>query len=224
MKFATVAALAATLLLAPAAQAATTVEVAQGSGQRSLGLSFSGPAGQVFTAAGNALQSFGFQVQTLNAGAANAPLTLTLFDGAGSAGSVIASLSSTFTGIPATRTPTWVDFDLTGTALTTGATYTALLSSTSNRYGLVFGPDINLSTGRPVPGGVDAYADGYAIARSGLTGICAGDASICDANFRFTYDTVAGAVPEPATWAMMMGGIGAAGGALRRRRIAVRFA
>ena len=29
---------------------------------------------------------------------------------------------------------------------------------------------------------------------------------------------LAGAVPEPATWAMMIGGIGAAGGALRRRR------
>ena len=35
-----------------------------------------------------------------------------------------------------------------------------------------------------------------------------------------------GAVPEPATWAMMIGGIGAAGGALRRRKakVSVRFA
>ena len=34
-----------------------------------------------------------------------------------------------------------------------------------------------------------------------------------------------GAVPEPATWAMMIGGMGAAGGALRRRRdVSVRFA
>lgn len=35
-----------------------------------------------------------------------------------------------------------------------------------------------------------------------------------------------GAVPEPATWAMMIGGIGAAGGALRRRKanVSVRYA
>ena len=35
----------------------------------------------------------------------------------------------------------------------------------------------------------------------------------------------AGAVPEPASWAMMIGGFGAVGGAMRRRtRVAVRFA
>ena len=31
-------------------------------------------------------------------------------------------------------------------------------------------------------------------------------------------------VPEPATWAMMIGGFGLAGAALRRRRATVRFA
>ena len=38
--------------------------------------------------------------------------------------------------------------------------------------------------------------------------------------------TPTGAVPEPATWAMMIGGIGAAGGGLRRRRasVSVRYA
>ena len=34
----------------------------------------------------------------------------------------------------------------------------------------------------------------------------------------------AAAVPEPATWAMMIGGMGLAGGAMRRRRTAVSFA
>ena len=34
----------------------------------------------------------------------------------------------------------------------------------------------------------------------------------------------AGAVPEPASWAMMLGGFGLVGGAMRRRKAAVRFA
>ena len=48
-----------------------------------------------------------------------------------------------------------------------------------------------------------------------------------DSDFSFYNPTitVAGAVPEPATWAMMIGGIGLAGGAMRRRqRQALRFA
>lgn len=41
-----------------------------------------------------------------------------------------------------------------------------------------------------------------------------------------TYDTVAGAIPEPATWGLMILGFGAIGGAMRRRRTttSVRFA
>lgn len=36
--------------------------------------------------------------------------------------------------------------------------------------------------------------------------------------------TIAHGVPEPASWAMMLGGFGLVGGALRRRRVAVSFA
>ncbi len=39
----------------------------------------------------------------------------------------------------------------------------------------------------------------------------------------FIVGSLAGAVPEPATWAMMIGGVGMIGGALRRRRQAVNF-
>lgn len=38
--------------------------------------------------------------------------------------------------------------------------------------------------------------------------------------YAFEIDTVAGAVPEPATWAMMLGGFGLIGFAARRRRVA----
>ena len=41
---------------------------------------------------------------------------------------------------------------------------------------------------------------------------------------RAEYLSLTGAVPEPATWAMMIAGFGLVGGAMRRRRTALRFA
>jgi hypothetical protein len=46
---------------------------------------------------------------------------------------------------------------------------------------------------------------------------------------RSAYDNIhvnqaAGAVPEPASWAMMVGGFGLAGATMRRRKMAIRFA
>ncbi|MBM6577734.1 PEPxxWA-CTERM sorting domain-containing protein [Microvirga sp. SRT01] len=38
----------------------------------------------------------------------------------------------------------------------------------------------------------------------------------------FLTDGVAGVVPEPTTWAMMIGGIGMVGGAMRRRRVSTK--
>jgi len=39
-----------------------------------------------------------------------------------------------------------------------------------------------------------------------------------------TISAVSGAVPEPATWAMLLAGFGAVGGSMRRRRMTMRFA
>lgn len=74
---------------------------------------------------------------------------------------------------------------------------------------------------------VGANADlGRTIAWSGIEGMTIGGAAVTDFT-AFSPDTgfdfrqgyfAAGAVPEPATWAMMVFGFGALGGALRRRR------
>ena len=50
----------------------------------------------------------------------------------------------------------------------------------------------------------------------------AGDEGTIAGGFSLTLVTDAGVVPEPATWAMMIGGFGAAGAAMRRRRHAVK--
>lgn len=216
MKLLFAAAIAASIALGSSAGASTT-QILSGSGQRSLGLPFYAPLGQTFTATEAALQSFGFQVSTLNPGHANSALTLTLLQGAGFDGAVLATRTMVFNGLPADRTASWVDFDLTGTSLVTGQTYTALLSSPSARYGLVYGPDINIYTGQALGG--DAYAGGKFLATGHNDKVC--NTGICDANFRFT--SVA-AVPEPASWALMIGGFGLVGGAMRARKRQVRFA
>lgn len=205
------------ILAAPAA--ATTVQIAGGSGQRALTLTSFGPAGQVFTATDTSLTSFGFQLETTNSAAANDPLTFTLRSGSGLGGAVLATRTVTPTGFPATRTPTWLDFDLTGTTLVAGQTYTAVLAATSSRLGLIYGPDINLITGQPTAG--DAYAAGILVATAFNNAVC--DRGICDANFRFTAITAA-AVPEPAGWLTMIAGFALLGATLRRRPTGVRRA
>jgi len=49
-------------------------------------------------------------------------------------------------------------------------------------------------------------------------------ANVAELRGKVVLRSVAGAVPEPATWAMMIGGFALAGGALRRRKTAVSFA
>lgn len=214
-------ALLSAALTASTAEAATTV-VTSGSGARALQIAYYGPVGQSFTATDTNLLSFGFQFETFNVGQPNSPVTLSILAGDGLGGSLVASRTTTLPAIPATRTGTWFDFDFTGTTLATGQVYTALLSTTSSLLGLVYGPDINIYTGQVL--GSDAYAGGKIVSTRALDSICTTN-TICDTNFRFTGFTPMGAVPEPATWAMMIGGFGMVGGAMRqRRRGKVRFA
>lgn len=215
MKSLTLAALAAAALVAPAAGAATT-QITGGTGQRSLTISFFDPVGQIFTADQAGLVSFGFQLRQNNNVAAG-PMTLTIRQGEGFGGAIIASRTLTPGGFTVNAQPGWLDFDFTGTTLVAGAKYTASLTTDSNRLGIIFGPDINIFTGQALGG--DAYAGGRFIATGQNDAVC--NTGICDANFRFT---TAAPVPEPATWALMLGGFGLAGAAMRTRKRDVRFA
>ena len=53
---------------------------------------------------------------------------------------------------------------------------------------------------------------------NGGSGICCGGSNV------FVTNAVSGAVPEPASWAMMVGGFGLMGAALRRKKASVSFA
>jgi len=58
----------------------------------------------------------------------------------------------------------------------------------------------------------------------GVTGTKLGDAAnATDLSDLFKAGAL-GAVPEPASWAMMLGGFGLVGGAIRRRKLSLRFA
>jgi hypothetical protein len=208
------AALFAAAALSGGAASADTIEVVSGQ-QRSFQLAAFGPTGQSFVAIDSNLTSFGFQFNALNPGSVNLPFTFTLREGAGFGGAVVSTIDFTLPTSIDSRTPTWFDFDVTGTDVTIGNTYTAILSSSSARNGVVMGPDINIFTGQELSG--DAYLPGRAFFTTPVYPNCA-ITGHCDLNFRVTGVTPAGAVPEPASWALMIAGFGLAGGALRRRR------
>jgi hypothetical protein len=215
----------AVLFSATTAFAQDTLQVVSGpTGQRAVTVPTFGPLGQSFTAIDEHLTSFGFQFELFNPGHANSPFTFQLLAGEGLGGSVVTTKTFTLPTSINDRTATWFDFDLTGTDVTVGSKYTAVLSTSSLRYGVVLGPEINIFTGQILGG--DAYAGGTALFTNVPYSNC-GPTGGCDLNFRVTgYNDVA-AVPEPAAWGMMIGGFGLAGGALRRRkavRTTVRFA
>ena len=203
------AALAAAGVIAAPAQAATVVQDAGGS--RGTSIFQYGPVGQSFTMVGTTLASFGFQFQTISTAQTNAALTFALLDGSTLGATVLRQV----TGTPvagAARQNFWYDFDLAGLTLTDGATYTAVVSATTDRLGLVYGPAANAT--------VDGYAGGQLLtSKPAFNAASNCTKGICDANFRFTSSgATSGAVPEPATWAMLMLGFGAVGYALRRAR------
>lgn len=210
------AACAAGLASLPAAAAEGTLQVAGGSGQRSAQIQAYGPVGQSFTAFTDTITSVGFQFNTLNPGAANAPITFNLFAGETLTGPSLFTGSFALPVAWTDRIPRWADIALPSVAVTNGSVYSLVLNTTSARTGIVLGPDYNIFTGQPL--GPDAYAGGRAFANRTMFPNCTGANNNCDLNFRVTGETLAAAVPEPASWALLILGFAAVGGALRRTR------
>lgn len=202
------AALASAAFVAAPVQAAEFV-----SGTRLATIASVGPVGQSFVAEeGGLLNSFGFQFGLLNGSQPNSEMVLRLLSGTGLTGAEVATSRATVTG-PTNRTPVWFDFGFRDVRLTAGETYTALLSTTSTRLSIAFGPALGSTT--------DRYADGRLIATvpssNSFTGCTADATSLCDANFRFTVEPAVAPIPEPATWATMLVGLFGVGYAARRR-------
>ncbi len=203
--------MAAALVVAGAASVpAQAATYSYDGGARSVGIAGTGPIGQSFAMVGTTLSSFGFQLQTINS-TDNAPLNFTLYDGEGLGGIALKQISITAPG-SALRTAFWQDIDLGGLSLTDGRIYTAALTTGTTRLAVMYGPGTT--------GTVDAYAGGRLLTGIALpTSNRSCTAGLCDANFRFTSTTpIGGAVPEPATWALLTLGFGAVGYTLRRTR------
>lgn len=111
---------------------------------------------------------------------------------------------------------TEIDTSSLGFSVTVGQVFTIMLeaeydAAANNRFGWSFGNDIgggDVGNGADYAGGVNRISDDFGVTWS-QTGF--------DRGFRTWVD--AGAVPEPASWAMMILGFGAVGLVARRRAI-----
>ena len=100
----------------------------------------------------------------------------------------------------------------------TDATASTLLNVNSELHGSVLDPNGAVSNSTPIEGSVVAsvFKQGGEV----HLGTLAGDYSDSAASSAFTAlaSTQSAAVPEPATWSMMILGFGAVGGLVRRQR------
>lgn len=120
-----------------------------------------------------------------------------------------------------------VEFDISDLALAANATYGLYITQTVSNLGSTSGVRYT-GSGNAVTIGTPLVADSNLTILNGrgasyaFTGISNFGRSF---NGSLSY-TVNAAVPEPATWAMMIGGFGAIGGAMRyrRRKASVSFA
>lgn len=188
-----------------AAQAAEFTPV-QG-GTASASFASSGPFEQSFVADAGLLTNFAFTFATTNRATTTGSVTFSLF--AQNGDTALASQTTNLSGLTFRTLGGFVDVFAGSVALTAGTTYRAVLSSDSSSLALGYN---NVG---------DAYVLGALTRRTNSDAACVAGSNRCDANFRYSVQPVA-AVPEPASWALMLTGFALVGGAARyRRRAAV---
>lgn len=208
-----VAAVALAAITLPAAAATIVVDA----GTRIQTMSFTnGIFGQSFVSPGTELVSVGLQFATLNPTGVQNSVTVAIREGAGLDGAVLGTTTFSPVNVGRNDPKVFTTIDFAGIGLTLGADYTITVVNNGggSRNGIVFGPNlIDPPFGREF--GPDAYPDGGLLFTGNAFSPCT-TLQRCDLNF--TVETVAAnAVPEPATWALMIAGFGLVGLSLRRR-------
>lgn len=113
-----------------------------------------------------------------------------------------------------------LDFNPTGVKLTAGQNYVAFLST----YFTTGTGQTSVSSCNPFAGGACAVSNANPSLGRAITGRALGAnldeltfAQVVNGSQDLTFSATIAAVPEPASWAMMIGGFALAGGAMRRR-------
>lgn len=102
-----------------------------------------------------------------------------------------------------------IAFSTGGIAMTSGQQYVAGIATSDG--------SISTSGGYSMPFGADSIAGKFVYAGSDMETWYVNHVGENDVWFKASF----AAVPEPATWAMMIGGFGAVGATLRRRKLAL---
>lgn len=188
----------AILLTGAINSAAQAGVIVQDDGDADATIRFFDPIGQTFIADQPYLQTIAFAFSDANENEPNDPITMTLYEGAGTAGSVVDTVVKTLpASLPGTlQTPQFIDFDFTGNTLTPGALYSVAVTTDSSKVAVVYEND------------TDEYPDGQIFYDSSITTL----SNPIDLNFRI----VSSQVPEPMSLSLL--GLGSVALAWRRRR------